>query len=465
MREASRTAAERQERGGLMIRKSGFQAKFLGVLTGSLLGAVALWLLSSGSGAVPELVDASLHIRRPASGSAQLLGISPLPETDGGMCKWMPASAETTLMAAPQQSSSPSGTASDNPVEVDRKPVRIIRDTYPTYSAIAQDPLTGDILLQDENLYGIKFFDRLDNTPPTAAFTEPKRVLVGHQTKLEFNCGLYVDPKSGDIYSVNNDTTDRLVIFDHEAKGDVPPSRELKTPHGTYGIAVDETTQEMYLTVEHINSVVVYRKQAEGDEKPLRTIVGFHTGLEDPHGIAVDAKNGFLLVTNHGNARGKTGDIVYGKFDPPSITIYPLKADGDVAPLRIVQGPKTELNWPAHIWVDPGRSEYYVANDGDNSVLVFNLTDNGDVAPKRRIKGPKTQIRNPMGVFLDEKNDELWVSNMGNHRATVFARTANGDVAPKRVIRSAPPEKLALAIGNPGAVGYDSKREEIMVPN
>ena len=39
------------------------------------------------------------------------------------------------------------------------------------------------------------------------------------------------------------------------------------------------------------------------------------------------------------------------------------------------------------------------------------------------------------------------------------------DVAPKRVIRSAPEEKIAQAIGNPGAVGYDSKREEILVPN
>ena len=81
------------------------------------------------------------------------------------------------------------------------------------------------------------------------------------------------------------------------------------------------------------------------------------------------------------------------------------------------------------------------------------------------IRGPKTQIRNPMGVFLDAEHDELWVSNMGNHRATVFDRTATGDAEPKRVIRSAPPVKIALAIGNPGAVGYDSKREQILVPN
>ncbi len=68
-------------------------------------------------------------------------------------------------------------------------------------------------------------------------------------------------------------------------------------------------------------------------------------------------------------------------------------------------------------------------------------------------------------MFVDLKNGELWVSNMGNHSATVYPLSANGDVAPLRTIRSAPLGKLALAIGNPGAVGYDSKREEILVPN
>jgi hypothetical protein len=106
-----------------------------------------------------------------------------------------------------------------------------------------------------------------------------------------------------------------------------------------------------------------------------------------------------------------------------------------------------------------------VANDSDDSILVFRSTDTGNIAPTRMIRGPKTQLKNPTGLFLDSRNNEIWASNMGNHRATVYDRTANGDVAPKRVIRSAPAEKVALAIGNPGAVGYDSKREEILVPN
>jgi len=106
-----------------------------------------------------------------------------------------------------------------------------------------------------------------------------------------------------------------------------------------------------------------------------------------------------------------------------------------------------------------------VANDSDDSILVFRETDQGDVAPARVIKGPKTGLKNPTGLFVDTKNNELFVSNMGNHSATVYPRTASGDVAPLRTIRSAPLGKQAQIMGNPGAVGYDSKREEILVPN
>src|SRR5207247_9443028 len=64
------------------------------------------------------------------------------------------------------------------------------------------------------------------------------------------------------------------LIFEHDAKGDVPPIRELKTPHRTYGIAVDEAAQELFLTVQYAPQVVVYRKQAAGAEKPIRTLEG-----------------------------------------------------------------------------------------------------------------------------------------------------------------------------------------------
>jgi DNA-binding beta-propeller fold protein YncE len=154
-----------------------------------------------------------------------------------------------------------------------------------------------------------------------------------------------------------------------------------------------------------------------------------------------------------------------GRFQPPSINVYSRTASGNTPPLRVIEGPRTQLNWPAGIALDERRSELFVANDTGNSVLVFPSDASGDVAPTRTIQGPATQLDAPGSVFVDEKNNELWVSNYGNHSINAYALTADGNTAPLRRIRSAPVGRRALMIGNPGAVAYDTKRGEILVPN
>jgi DNA-binding beta-propeller fold protein YncE len=115
--------------------------------------------------------------------------------------------------------------------------------------------------------------------------------------------------------------------------------------------------------------------------------------------------------------------------------------------------------------VDEERGELYVANDMDDSILVFRVDDQGDVAPRRIIRGPKTGLKNPSGLALDVKNKEVWAANMGNHSATVYPMLANGDAPPLRTIRHGAADEPSLLIVNPGGVGYDSRREEILVPN
>jgi DNA-binding beta-propeller fold protein YncE len=44
------------------------------------------------------------------------------------------------------------------------------------------------------------------------------------------------------------------------------------------------------------------------------------------------------------------------------------------SPLRVIQGPKTQMDWPTGIAIDQDRDEIFVANDGGNSVLVFAAT-------------------------------------------------------------------------------------------
>jgi len=418
-------------------------------------------------------------------GEDRLVSWERLPGVEGGMCEWMPASARVGMQQQDGTGAAPQPGGGDLS---QRQPVRMIRDAYAAYSAVAVDPINNEVVLTDENLFQILVYDRMDNTPPTARMTEPKRMIAGLRTKIEFQCGLYIDPRNGDIFAVNNDTVDTLVIFSREARGDVPPTRELHTPHGTFGIAVDEQAQEMFLTTQHDSSVVVFRKYAEKDEPPVRLLQGPRTMLADPHGIAIDTRNQLMFVSNHGAVSGRSAALApgvqgreqpppnwpldrdvavpgSGEFRPHSITVYSLKASGDTPPLRTIQGPLTQMNWPAHIFMDEERGELYVANDMRNSILVFDSSASGNVAPRRVLQGPRTMLKNPTGVFVDLKNDELWVANFGNHAATVYPRNASGDTPPLRVIRSGPLDEPALGIGNPHPIAYDTKREEILVPN
>jgi DNA-binding beta-propeller fold protein YncE len=456
---------------------------------------VAAGLVLSGNISARQLVHASEAALRKPAGTPQLIAVDSLPGNDAAMCEWMPASSEQILLAALQERQAARQASMEARRTIDRsslKPVRMIKDPYAAYSSVAVDPVNNEVVMTDENLFQILVYDRLANTPPTATMTEPKRIISGENTKIEFQCGLYIDPRNGDIYAVNNDTVDTLVIFSRQARGNVPADRELHTPHGTFGIAVDEDAEEMYLSTQHDNTVTVFKKYAQGSDTPIRILQGNDTQLADPHGLAIDTKNQLMFVANHGSYHEKAADgesaITYvggvptssadkglwpigtqvpgsGKYLPPSITMYPLKAQGNTPPLRVIQGPKTQMNWPTGLAVDVERGELYVANDMGDSILVFDVTAHGDVPPKRVLKGPKTLIKNPTGIWLDFVNNELWSANFGNHTATVYPIGASGDTPPLRVIRSGPMDEPSLGIGNPHPVAYDSKREEILVPN
>ena len=112
----------------------------------------------------------------------------------------------------------PSGEAK-KPIVLVRAPVRTIEDPNSSFSAVAVDVARDEIVLEDENLDQIMVYGRLDNTPAQASLTEPKRVIGGSHTKISENCGLYVDPFSGDIYSVNGDTANYLTVWSREAEG------------------------------------------------------------------------------------------------------------------------------------------------------------------------------------------------------------------------------------------------------
>ncbi len=439
------------------------------------------------------------------AGKPQLISVEPLPEN---FCETDNPSTGSSLMAAMEQhradrqvaallaalpeqrTALTSSNDAAKATAAKRKPLREIVDSYPAYSSLAVDPTHNEIVMVDENTFTVLNYDRLENTPPKAALSEPKRILKGLNTDLEFSCSIYVDPMNGDVYAVNNDTLGKTVVFSRDQKGDVAPIRSLITPPFTFGLAVDEKHQEMMFTLQDDAAVTTFNKMAKDRDSALRTLQGPRTGLADPHGIVLDPKNDLIYVSNWGTVNvhvapdsgrprdegrglgranfpiGRNNAVLgSGKAYPPSISVYPRAASGDTPPLRVIQGPKTQLNWPTALAIDPERGEIFAVNDPADSVTVYKADASGDVAPIRIIKGPKTGLKNPTGMFADLKNNELWVANYGNHSATVYKLDASGDTPPLRVIRSGPANKASPMMGNPHAVAYDSKRDELLVAN
>src|SRR6266511_4227126 len=109
----------------------------------TLMAVITGWILVAGNVKLPELVTAAL---RQPTGSADLVYYDPLPAgaMDDEKCEWVPASAGTVLAAAPQDGAPALADASG------KKPVRMIRDRYASYSAVAVDPSNNEVVLTDE---------------------------------------------------------------------------------------------------------------------------------------------------------------------------------------------------------------------------------------------------------------------------------------------------------------------------
>ena len=355
--------------------------------------------------------------------------------------------------------------------------MRRVVDPYPTFNGVAVDPDNNRAVMSDTNRKGLLIYDRNAGSNSAEA-TRPLRQIMGPRTQIGFVAGVAVDPVSREVYAVNNDIEDTMVVFSQDADGNVRPSRVLAVPHRAWGISLGRSRKEIAVSVQTFG-LVVYRREAQGLEPPLRSIRGPQTGMSDPRGIYLDDINNEILLANHGNWNGEIARSVVsgreqpsrpaprlgGRFLPPSIAVYPRAGNGDIKPLRTIQGAQTQINWPMGMDVDTVHDEIAVANNGQNSILIFRRTDSGDAAPVRVIRGDRTGLNRPMAVAVDTKNDELWGANFGEHSAVVFPRTADGNVAPKRIIRNAPAGAPTGGFGNPMAVAYDSKREEILVPN
>ena len=220
------------------------------------------------------------------------------------------------------------------------------------------------------------------------------------------------------------------------------------------GVAHVFAADEVFVSNYYGGSIHVFARTANGDVSRTRTI---RTGLSLPHDVAIDLLHAELFAPNN----HPTGQN-------PAINAYDLDAGspgvGD-APKRTISGAATLLNRPAGLVVDSVHQELYVANDVDvnAAILVFPLSANGNVAPSRILQGPLTTLMGPIGLALDLAHNELIVVSYkvdDGGSITTFARTAQGNTAPIRTIQGP-----LTGFNRPQAVVLDLIHNELIVAN
>jgi hypothetical protein len=95
----------------------------------------------------------------------------------------------------------------------------------------------------------------------------------------------------------------------------------------------------------------------------------------------------------------------------------------------MIMGPKTQLNNPHAVSVDPIHGEYFVpGREEDWRVLVFDRDAQGDVEPMRILEVDAE----PGRVGVDPVRNLIVVS--GDNRLRIYDRTATGKATPRGVI-------------------------------
>ena len=253
----------------------------------------------------------------------------------------------------------------------------------------------------------------------------PVRVIQGPSTRLDHPTGVAFDSERGELY-VADEISDVISVFNSSAQGDVAPIRELKGAKtmmkSPSDVFLDFANKEMWVASFGNHLALAYPLGASGDVAPVRVIRGSPLNtpgamISNPFALTYDTKREEILVTSC--------------VGHPRIAAFARTSDKNAQPVRAIEGANTKTNRTMHaIAYDAVNDEIIVPSRAGQAILTFRGGANGNEAPIRIIQGPKTELRQFDKLSVDTVNNEILAFFGGN--VWFFDRTANGDVAPKR---------------------------------
>jgi hypothetical protein len=227
------------------------------------------------------------------------------------------------------------------------------------------------------------------------------------------------DPVHDEIV-VPNQFAQAILTFAGGASGETRPLRVIQGPLTQLirpeRLDVDPIHNE--IVVPNSNSIVVFSREANGNVAPIRVIRGPKTRLRGVNAVAVDPVNNLIIAASQVSPPRRRQN----NYTPTAngLVIFDRTADGDVAPLRVIDGERTGLHlinqlqvYPPKGWVIATQSTTDLdAEPPGIFVGVWSVKDNGDVAPRWKIAGPNSRLKKPRGVALNPRDGELIVADM-----------------------------------------------------
>jgi hypothetical protein len=219
---------------------------------------------------------------------------------------------------------------------------------------------------------------------------------------------------------VPNQFAQAILTFAGGASGEAPPRRIIQGPLTQLirpeRLDIDPVHNE--IVVPNSDSVVVFAREANGNVAPIRVIKGPRTLLRGVNAVAVDPVNNLIVAASQVSAPRRRQNT----YTPTAnaLVIFDRTANGDVAPLRVIDGERTGLHLINQLQVYAPKGWVIVTQSTTDLdaeppgifVGVWSLTDSGNIAPRWKIAGPNSRLKKPRGVALNPRNKELIVADM-----------------------------------------------------